>query len=422
MMIIGIADCNNFYASCERLFNPSLRGKPVIVLSNNDGAVIARSNEAKALGIAMGVPAFQIKDLIEDNKVSVFSSNYTLYGDMSNRVMTTLSRFSPDVEIYSIDEAFLQFKGFENYNLEDYARHIVKTTTRNTGIPISIGLAPTKTLAKLANKMAKKDPNSQGVKALITRDQIREALNGFPIGDIWGIGRKYALMLNNYGINTALQFVNLPQGWVKAKMTITGLRMWHELRGLPCIEMEEQPPAKKGICTSRSFGMMLTEYDQLSEAVANFTARCAKKLRAQNSHCKTITVFVMTNGFRPDLNQYSNAKTVTLPIAANSSIELTRFTLWALKKIFKKGYQYKKAGVLVNDITPVSDQQANLFYQINTEKHSKLMTAMDKINDLYGTEKLRLGSQGYGNQWKLKSEKLSPCYTTRLKDVIKINL
>ncbi|PYF68478.1 Y-family DNA polymerase [Pedobacter nutrimenti] len=421
--MIAIADCNNFYASCQRLFNPALIDKPVVVLSNNDGCVVARSNEAKALGIAMGVPAFQIKDLIEEKQVHVFSSNYTLYGDMSNRVMTTLSRFSPNVEIYSIDEAFLLFDGFDHYNLSDYARIIVQTTTKNTGIPISIGIAPTKTLAKLANKIAKKDPiKFQGVMALMNRDEIRAALLDFPVQDVWGIGNRYAMMLNQYGIKTALQFVNLPPDWVKTKMTITGLRMWHELRGKPCIPMEENPPSKKGICTSRSFGKMLNDYEPIAEAVANYSARCAMKLRAQNSSCKVITVFLNTNGFRTDLKQYNNSKSIVLPVATNSSFELNKFALQALCYIFKSGYSYKKAGVMVTDIVPQSQSQKNLFYQIDDQKQNKIMQALDKINALYGSDKLRFGAQGFARQWRLKNEMLSPCYTTRLNELIRIKL
>lgn len=421
-MIIGIADCNNFYASCQRVFNPSLVGKPIVVLSNNDGCVVARSNEAKALGIAMGVPAFEIKSLIEEKGIQVFSSNYTLYGDMSSRVMATLSRFSPETEIYSIDEAFLQFKGFELYDIPEYARHIVRTTTTNTGIPISIGLAPTKTLAKLANKLAKKDPALKGVKAILTKDEIEIALSDFPVSDIWGIGGQYARMLAQHGVNTALEFSCLPGEWVKSKMTITGLRMWHELRGKPCIPLESAPASKKGICTSRSFGTMLSEYENIAEAVSNFTAKCAKKLRDQNSCCKVITVFVQTNIFRGDLKQYSNSRTTILPVGINSTMELNRFALLTLKAIYRKGYQYKKAGVIVTDIIPSDQVQSNLFYQYDTEKQEKIMLALDKINGLYGTDKLRLGSQGFGRNWKLKNEKLSPCYTTRLKDVINIIL
>lgn len=420
--MIGIADCNNFYASCQRVFNPALNGKPIIVLSNNDGCVVARSNEAKALGIPMGVPAFEIKELIEKNNINVFSSNYTLYGDMSNRVMTTLSRFTPEIEIYSIDEAFLQFKGFEFYDLEKYAKHIVKTTTVNTGIPISIGIAPTKTLAKLANKLAKITPNSGGVKIIRTSEEIKAALKDFPVNDIWGIGRKYSMMLNQHGVNTALQFSELPQDWVKSRMTITGVRMWLELKGKTCISMELVPPSKKGICTSRSFGTMLTDLDQISEAVSNYTVQCAKKLRTQDTSCRAITVFVHTNSFRKDLKQYYNSRSIVLPVATNSTIELVKHALDALKAIYRKGYQYKKAGVIVTDIIPSSQCQANLFYDLDNEKHNKIMTALDKINSLYGTNKLRLGSQGFGRTWKLKNEKISPCYTTRIKDLIKVKV
>lgn len=369
----------------------------------------------------MGVPAFEIKEQIEKFGISVFSSNYTLYGDMSNRIMSTLSRFTPEIEIYSIDEAFLQFNGFEHYDLSEYAQQIKKITTRNTGIPISIGIAPSKTLAKLANKLSKNDPKANGVK-IIKQEDITSVLEDFPVGDIWGIGSKYSSMLEQSGIKTALQFTNLPRDWIKRKMTINGVRIWQELKGIPCIPIELNPPSKKGICTSRSFGKMLADLDKISEAVSNHATNCAKKLRAQDSSCKVLTVFIHTNGFRTDLKQYYNSTTIILPVASNSSLELSKYALQALRSIYKTGYLYKKAGVIVSDIIPSSQCQGNLFYDLDSIKHSKIMTAMDKINNLYGADKLRLGSQGFGRSWRLKNEMISPCYTTRIADLIKIKV
>lgn len=264
-MIFGIADCNNFYVSCQILFNYALKGKPVLVLSNNDGCVVARSNEAKALGIPMGIALFEIRELVKKHNIILYSSNYTLYGDLSDRVYNTLGRFTPDIERYSIDEAFLLFKGFDYVNIADYARVIRDTTTRNTGIPITIGLAHTKTLSKVASKKGKQDPKSGGVKALLNQNDIDEALSDFPVGDLWGIGGKYAKLLDHVGIKTASQFIKLNPNWVKRNMTITGLRMWHELQGTSCIALEDVPATKKGMCSSRSFGSLITDYKYISK-------------------------------------------------------------------------------------------------------------------------------------------------------------
>src|ERR1035437_6487777 len=270
--MFGLLDCNNFYASCERVFNPLLNGKPVVVLSNNDGCVIARSTEAKALGIPMGEPAYKLKDLIESKQVHVFSSNYVLYGDMSHRVMTTIALFTPEMEIYSIDEAFLLLDGFENIDLKEFGEKLVRTTIRNTGIPVSLGIAPTKTLAKAANRFAKKYKNYKGVCIIDTDEKREKALKLLEIGDVWGIGRQYSKKLQYYSINTAWDFTQRSKSWVRHTMGVTGERTWMELKGIPCIEMD-RPTSKKSICTSRSFGEKLTELAPVSEAVSNFAAR-----------------------------------------------------------------------------------------------------------------------------------------------------
>jgi len=417
-----LADCNNFYASCERVFNPSLIGKPVIVLSNNDGCVIARSNEAKALGIKMGEPAFKIKDTIERYNVAVFSSNYTLYGDMSQRVMNTLASFTPDIEIYSIDEAFLGLHGFSYVDLIEYARQIRKTTMRNTGIPISLGIAPTKTLAKVANHIAKKQPIHNGVYMIATDEQREEALKNYEIGEVWGIGRQYSKFLMRYGVNTAYDFTKMPAGWVRRHMSVVGLRTQKELLGIPCIDLEHTAPPKKAIATTRSFGEMQTDLGYLKEAVASFAANCAHKLRKQNSVAQVVMVFVHTNYFRDDLPQFSASKTITLPVPTSSSIELAHYAIEALKRLYKPGYSYKKAGVIVSGISTNQHIQTSLFDTIDREKHNRLMAAMDKINNKYGRGTVKIAAQGAGRKWKLRQEKVSPKYTTSWSDIITIKV
>ncbi len=418
--MFALIDCNNFYASCERVFNPSLNGVPIVVLSNNDGCIVARSQEAKDLGIPMGAPAFQIKDVIESNNVAVFSSNYTLYGDMSARVMRTISGFAENIEIYSIDEAFIDFRGMENFDLAVYGRKIVRTVTRNTGIPVSMGIAPTKTLAKVANKYAKKHKGYKGVCLIDTEEKRVKALQKFKIEDVWGIGRRYEKLLKYHGVNTAYDFTQKSRSWVRKNMTVVGERMWDELRGFPCIEMEDTAKAKKQICTSRSFGTRLTEFEDIFEAVSNYTASCAAKLRKQKSCAAGIMVFIMTNPFRENDPQYVNSRHYKLPVATNSTSELIEFSKLLLKEIYKKGYSYKKAGTIITEIIPENPVQGDLFDVKDRAKQKLLMNAVDKINDGAGTYKVRIASQGYGKKWKLKNEKLSPCYTTRIDDIIKI--
>jgi len=418
--MFGLIDCNNFYASCERVFNPSLNGKPVVVLSNNDGCVIARSSEAKALGIPMGEPAYKLKDLIESNQVAVFSSNYVLYGDMSHRVMSTIAEFVPEMEIYSIDEAFLLFEGFEKIDLKKLGEKITKTTTQNTGIPVSLGIAPTKTLAKVASKFAKKYKAYNSVCLIDTDEKREKALKLIEIGDVWGIGRRYTKKLQYYSINTAWDFTQRSKSWVRHTMGVVGERIWLELRGTPCIELD-RPATKKSICTSRSFGEKLTELAPVSEAVANFAASCAEKLRHQHSYASVIMVFLQTNPFATNQPQYSNQVVMQLPVPTNDTTELIDYALNGLKSIFKEGYRFKKAGVIVSEISPERPLQADLFDTRDREKYNRIMSVMDSLNASYGKQKVKIAAQGFDRKWKLKNEKLSPCYTTQLKDVLEIN-
>lgn len=416
----SLVDCNNFFASCERVFQPNLRNVPIVVLSNNDGCVVARSNEAKALGIPMGEPVFKLTRLIEQHGIAVFSSNYALYGDMSHRVMTILSQFVEDMEIYSIDEAFLSLKGFENYNLEEYGRNIVKTVTKGTGIPVSMGIAPTKTLAKVASKFAKKYKGYNGVCLIDTEEKRIKALKQFEIGDVWGIGRRYQKKLEYHGIRTAFDFTQKSESWVRNMMTVVGVRTWKELKGIPAIELEKVVPDKQTICTSRSFGEMIEDFDTLMESVANFTASCSRKLRAQRSCAGMLQVFIYTNRFREDLPQYYNSQIINLPTATSDVTELIHYARLALKNIYKEGYQYKKAGVIVMDIVPGNSVQQNLFDERNRIKHEQVLEVLDKVHKKYGTRILKVAVQGTGKKWALKSEYSSKQYTTNPDDFIEI--
>ncbi len=419
--MFALVDCNNFYASCERVFRPDLIGKPVVVLSNNDGCVIARSNEAKALGIPMGAPAFEYQALFDENKVHVFSANFALYGDMSQRVMEVLGEYSPDMEIYSIDEAFLKLTGFERYDLQDYGNQMRRKVTKWTGIPISVGIAPTKALAKVANRIAKKFPEqTNGVYIIDSEEKRIKALKWLPVEDVWGIGRQHTKRLNAIGVKTAYDFTQLDEVWVKRHLTIVGLRLKYDLQGIPTIELEDVQP-KKNIATTRSFDKNYTEFSQLQERVSTFAVSCAEKLRRQHSCCNSLMVFIHTNGHRKDLPQYSRNIVVKLPYPTNSSIELSKFAIQALKRIFKSGYRYKKAGVIIQDFTPENATQLT-FFENSDSRHVPLMQVMDRLNASYGQQKVRLGSQDTKRIWKMKQERLSPRYTTKLSDIITIYL
>lgn len=413
--MFGLVDCNNFYASCERVFNPYWDGRPVVVLSNNDGCVIARSNEAKALGIKMGVPAYQIKEIVSEHEVAVFSSNYTLYGDMSGRVMSILAELAPELEIYSIDEAFLNLEGIKD--LTTIGDKIINKVTRGTGIPVSLGIACTKTLAKVANKFAKKYPAYNRICIIDTEEKRIKALQLFEIGNVWGIGRKQAAKLEKQGIKTAYDFTQLSEIWVRKNMTVTGERTWKELRGVSCIDLESAPPSKKQICTSRSFGKMLTDIETIAEAIATHASACARKLREQKSFARSLMVFIHTNNFREDLPQYWKNTVVHLPVPTNDTQEIVHYALSGLKMIYRENYQYKKAGVIITEIT--EGAQLGLFDSINRKKQELLMQTIDRINGEHG-HRIKLAIQGTGNDWKLKQEQLSGHYTTDINEIINI--
>jgi DNA polymerase V len=380
--VVALIDVNNFYVSCERVFNPALNGHPVVVLSNNDGCVVARSEEAKALRIRMGQPVFELKQLIRQHRVQVFSSNYALYGDMSARVMNTLQQFAPSVEVYSVDEAFLEADGMPSVDLCTWGADIRHTIRQWTGLPVCVGIAPTKVLAKLANRMAKKDPISQGIRLL---DGPNDALRTIEVGDVWGIGRQYAALLQRHGIMTAYDLARANDAWVQRHLTIVGLRIKKELQGQPCIELEADIPHKQHIGTSRSFREPRTSIAALSEAVADFSARCGEKLRAQGSRAALVTVFVQTNHFAEQEAQYARSYTVTFSAATDSTLLIIHAAQYALKQIFKSGFKYKKAGVLLGGLShPQAGVQGHLFPVADQDKHSRLMETMDRINARFG--------------------------------------
>ena len=417
--MLALADCNNFYASCERVFQPHLENKPIVVLSNNDGCVIARSNESKALGIKMGVPVFQIKNIIEQNNVQLFSSNFTLYGDLSKRVMSTIKQEVKAMEIYSIDEAFMDFSG--EGNPLGKGIDLKKKVQQHIGIPISIGIAPTKTLCKVAGLIAKKYTKS-GVFVLKDKAIIERALKWLPVEELWGVGRRHARKLNNVGIKTAYDLCQADNSWVKRHLSIVGLRMVKELRGTACFPLEERGNKKKNICTSRSFSKSISNVERLKEAVSNYANSCAYKLRKEQGCASRISVFVHTNPFKPTDKQYRGFTSLILDTPSNDSIELVRLALKCLEKIYRSDCTYKKAGVVVSDISPQQQQQLSLFDTVNRQKHQSIMTALDSINDKFGKNKVRLAVQGYGRRWKMKQEQLSPCYSTRIEDALKVYL
>ena len=421
MELFGLADCNNFYCSCERVFHPDLIGKPVVVLSNNDGCVIARSEESKALGIKMGDVFYQVKDRLEQNDVAVFSSNYNLYGDMSRRVMSLLSRYSPKVDVYSIDEAFLDFTGMGTAEeLTEYCRKMVRHITKGTGIPISLGIAPTKTLAKMASKFAKKHKGYEGVCLMDTDEKREKALKLFDVADVWGIGHRSVEKLNYYGIKTAWDLTQKSESWVRREMTVTGVRTWKELRGESCISIEELPH-KKSICTSRSFAEQgLNKLAEVEEAIANFAAQCSRKLREQHTVCSSMTVFAHTSRFRQDLPQSYIYQTVNLIVPSNDQQELVSLAVKTLRANWKDGdgYFYKKAGVILWGICRDNAIQTNLFDQVDREKQAALAKAIDAINRKNGHNKIRVAVQGDEKGWQLKREYISKQYTTNLDDVI----
>lgn len=421
MQLFALVDCNNFYASCERVFNPSLRDKPVAVLSNNDGCVIARSNEVKALGIPMGAPAYKYQSTFEKHNIHVFSSNYALYGDMSQRVMNTLSQFTPDIEVYSIDESFLKFSGFDYYDFEAYVRRIKNTVDKHTGIPVSIGVAPTKALSKIANKIAKKFAEKTGGVYLIqTEAQRIKALKWLDINDVWGIGQQHANRLKTKSVFKAYDFTQLPDDWVRKQMSVVGLRLKKELEGKPTLDLEDIAN-KKAIATTRSFDKQYGDYNIVRERVSSFAISCGEKLRRQKSHCRLVHVFLRTNKFRQDLAQYHRGIVVKTEYPTNSSIDLVKTAVQALNRIYKPEFQYKKAGVIVMELQPENTEQLSLFSQKNP-KHHQLMKHIDHLNRTVGKHKIKFGSQDLGRVWKMRRERLSQRYSTTIQESIVVKV
>jgi len=415
----ALVDCNNFYASCERVFQPKLRNSPIVVLSNNDGCVVARSDESKALGVKMGVPIFQINDLVKQHNIVVRSSNYVLYGDLSNRVMELLKRFSPEVEIYSIDEAFLKFNGFEYFDFNTIGPEMHRLVKKGVGIPISIGFAPTKALAKVANKIAKKFPERTNNYYIIDSEEKRiKALKWTAIEDVWGIGRQFTKKLQAKGVFNAYQFTQLPDAYVRKEFSVVGLRLKHDLMGIPSIEFEDIQP-KKNIATTRSFDQMKTQKAELKERISTFTTLGAEKLRKQNSNCEVLTVFIYTNRFRQDLPQYHGYKTVKLPFATSSTMELNKYAQIALDAIFEDGYSYKKAGVILMGITQDETQQLS-FFEYEDPKHKVLMRTLDKLNLKLG-DKVKFGGMDLKRKWMMKQDNLSKSYSTNIDELFEVN-
>ena len=410
--MFGLIDCNNFYASCERLFRPDLRHRPVVVLSNNDGCIIARSNEAKALGIGMGSPYFKQESLIRKHNVTVFSSNYPLYGDISQRVMDVLMRLEPNVEVYSIDEAFISLPPGKHYNLENWGRLLKATVQKHTGIPVSIGFGPTKTLAKIANRFAKKKLSASGVFVIDDEQHLESLLATVTVCDIWGIGRRQAARLQKKGIHTALELKNCTDTWIRKQLTVTGLRTAMELRGIPCISLAKAGTAKKSICTSRSFGHPVHTLGDMQEAVATYATQAAYKLRCGGLRTTVVDVFIRTNSFKKDEPQYCNRRTFSLPEPSSHTATLIKVALASLKAIYRPGYRYQKAGVLLNGLVPENYEQLRLFRAPAT-RDTSLMKAMDKINMRWGRDTIQSAAAGLTKEWCFRQMKKSPAYTTR---------
>ena len=417
--MIALVDCNNFYASCERVFRPDLEKKPIVVLSNNDGCVIARSNEAKKLGIKMGEPAFKKREVFERNKIKTFSTNFILYGDMSKRVMSILRNNSKEIEIYSIDEAFIECY---NEDLNSYATNLRKKVKQWTGIPVSVGIAKTKVLAKIANHIAKKYRKS-GIFILDSKEIIEKALKFTAVEEIWGIGRKHARRFKECGINTAYDLTCIEESWIKKKFSIVVLRIAKELKGIKCLDIESQYKTKKNICTSRSFGNPTSDYNTIKEAISTFAVRCCEKLRKQKTSTSELRIFIYTNPFNPKHRQYYGTKKIQLERATNDNQIIVQEVIKGLQKIYKKGYIYKKAGVIVGNITQENQVQLNLFDQIrNREKYTKISKVIDRINSSMGRDKLRIATQGFDRKWKMKQEQLSQCYTTRIDEILTVKV
>ena len=419
--MIALVDCNNFYVSCERVFQPQYNNQPVVVLSNNDGCVISRSEEAKAVGIPMGAPEFKIQELLLKNKVKVFSSNYTLYGDLSSRVMTLLKKFAPAIEEYSIDEAFLNYQGVRDVDCEAEGQKIKHTIFKGLDIPTCIGFAPTKTLAKMANRIAKKfKDRTQGVYVIDTDEKRIKALKWTKVEDIWGVGRRLAFKLQHHHICTAFDFIQ-PQykPIIKQIMGVVGLRLIDELLGKSVLLLEDAASIKKSIAVTRSFENKLTTLPDLIERISTFATICSQKLRKQNACCYSLSIFLRENKHDTTIENYHHSILMTLPFATNSSLTLSNLAVQALKQIYIPNRKYVKAGVVVMQIIQQNQKQFNLFDEEDA-RHQKLMEAIDKIHTKIGSRKIRIANQDLTRTWKMKQNHLSPNFTTNIHDIIKV--
>ena len=416
----ALVDCNNFYCACEKVFNPRLEGRPLIILSNNDGCAIARSEEAKSLGIAMATPVFMMAKLIDKHNVAVFSSNYTLYGDMSDRIMETLASLVPSIERYSIDEAFLDLGKLGHGDLLDLGRAIGKTIRQNIGLPVTVGIAPTKTLAKMANRYAKKKMKSAGLFWPSDPSLMQEMLASTSVADIWGIGHQHALFLSRSGFKTAADFLKAPEDWLRKNLSVVGLRLLFELRGISALEWEDTKTVRKNICTSRSFGKRIGDKKRMAEALANYAAACATKLREDQSCCRKLQVFVQTNPHKTEENQYLRSVDIDLERASNHSGEIIKAALQGLDLIFNPDFLYMKCGVTVMDLVAESAVQGSFFDGADRQKAKHLMKTIDEINRDLGKETVRSAVQGFERTYRLKAEYLSPRYTTRMDDILRI--
>ena len=413
---IALVDCNSFYVSCERLFNPKIQKKAVVVLSNNDGCVISRSREAKDLGIKMGEPYFKVKELVKKNKVEVYSSNYALYGDISRRVMKVLKTFSPKVEIYSIDEAFIDLSFIDEKGVEDYGREIRSRVLKWTGIPTSVGIASTKTLSKVANHIAKKE--KAGVIYLNTN--IDERLKRFPIEDVWGVGKQLSKFYNKNNISNAYDLKNVSNTWVKKGTNVLGAKTAMELRGIPCIDLQIDQEKRKNCCVSRSFGRKVKDLNELEESVITHCLNAAEKIRADDQIAKTITVFIRTSPFDKNRRYYSNSKTIDLAIPTSNSIELIKNAVKALTDIYKYGYAYQKAGIILSGLKDANQNDQNLLTPLLENKSKKLMKAIDYTNTKYGRYAISIAQAGLSKGWKMRREHSSKIDTASFDSLPKI--
>ena len=422
--VFALVDANNFYVSCERCFDASVRTRPCIVLSNNDGCVVARSNDIKKY-VKMGQPVFEIEDVIQAHDVQVFSSNYSLYATLSARVMAVLSEFSPLQEIYSIDESFLELTNLLIADLTEYGRTIKARVLQYTGIPVSISFAATKCLTKIGVEIVKHDPSYEGVLDLtgLSEQALDELLAAVAIEDVWGIGVKYARFLRSFGIDTAKALKYADATWIRKYLTVTGARIVLELRGISCIPIEVERPPKQGIMCSKTFGRDITSREEMKEALAHYAARAAEKLREQDSLASCLTIFIRTNSFRKDTPQYSNSYTINFPSPTAFTPDLIRYALDGLKRIYQDGFRYKKAGVYLTKITPQSALQPDLFGEFSLTqqyKQARLMLIVDLLNSIYGRDTLFFAIQGIARNWRMRQLKLSQRFTTQWSEILTI--